>query len=208
MEVTINTGMKSYLAALARHLVAPLVPITPSDHTRRAQFMLTFFGLLAPLVILGEWMTSAISMKDGWRHHPSFVPLAIVFTVVMLVILIRTSYYRIAAGITIGVLVIAALLSIALDTPPVNFSSSSYLIMSMLLASVMFSVRGAALLGVSQNLALLLVGEVVVWLVLVVWVGVGGMRAGVIGWWDWLYGAVGVWGWVGWVWWQDVGGLV
>jgi PAS domain S-box-containing protein len=154
MEVTINTGMKSYLAALARHLVAPLVPITPSDHTRRAQFMLTFFGLLAPLVILGEWMTSAISMKDGWRHHPSFVPLAIVFTVVMLVILIRTSYYRIAAGITIGVLVIAALLSIALDTPPVNFSSSSYLIMSMLLASVMFSVRGAALLGVSQNLAL------------------------------------------------------
>ena len=57
-------------------------------------------------------------------------------------------------------------------------------------------------------MALLLVGEVVVWLVLVVWVGVGGMRVGVIGWWDWLCGVVGVWGWAGWMWWQDVGGLV
>ena len=57
-------------------------------------------------------------------------------------------------------------------------------------------------------MALLLVGEVVVWLVLVVWVGVGGMRVGVIGWWDWLCGVVGVCGWAGWVWWQEVGGLV
>ena len=41
-------------------------------------------------------------------------------------------------------------------------------------------------------MALLLVGEVVVWLVLVVWVGVGGMVVGVIGWWDWLGKVVGV----------------
>ena len=58
------------------------------------------------------------------------------------------------------------------------------------------------------NVALLLVGEVVVWLVLVVWVGVGGMMVRVIGWWVWLCGVVGVCGWAGWVWWQDVGGLV
>ena len=57
-------------------------------------------------------------------------------------------------------------------------------------------------------MAFLLVGDVVVWLVLVVWVGVGGMRVGVVGWWDWLFGVVGVWGWAEWVWWQDVGGLV
>ena len=54
----------------------------------------------------------------------------------------------------------------------------------------------------------LLVVEVGVWLVLVAWVGVGGMMVGVIGWWDWLCGVVGVCGWAGWVWWQDVGGLV
>ena len=38
--------------------------------------------------------------------------------------------------------------------------------------------------------------------------GVGGMMVGVIGWCGWLCGVVGVCGWAGWVWWQDVGGLV
>ena len=37
---------------------------------------------------------------------------------------------------------------------------------------------------VNRRVALLFVGEGVVWLVLVVWVGVGGTRVGVIGWWD------------------------
>ena len=41
-------------------------------------------------------------------------------------------------------------------------------------------------------MALLLVGEMVVWLVLVVWVDVGGMRVGVVGCWNWLCGVVGV----------------
>ena len=57
-------------------------------------------------------------------------------------------------------------------------------------------------------MAFLLVVDVVVWLVLVAWVGVGVMMVEVIGWWGWLCGVVGVCGWAGWVWWQDVGGLV
>ena len=141
---------------LLHKLTAPTDSLTEPEARRQAQFLAALLLTLVPLGLVAAVLPSLVSHSKAVLDDPSFyVALGAAAVAAFAYRLSRTKAYRRAADLTVIIASLAMFAASFTDSNPVQLEAAVYLVIPVLLASILLSIRATALVAALHALGLL-----------------------------------------------------